>query len=301
MAMAVLLLAGLTFVLLYPLPQLSRGWTSLLDLAHAPAFALVTVFLVRGVEHVLGSHSWRWALLVGFCMLAVGMGTELLQAATGRSVTLHDAVANTLGVLAGVAWCVATSIATRSANLLLRGAAGLLLLFASLPPLGIMLDIARAHYEMPLLSSFENQLELTRWVERNCRMARTEEGVTDGRWALEVDLSTAKYSGVTMHSPRCDWVAYEDFVFDLTLPEGAEPLELIVKIEDFWHTGEWHDRFHEAIQLTPGTHEIRIPLARIEQAPRGRQMKLQGIARIQWFAIELPRERRIYLDNVRLE
>ena len=81
----------------------------------------------------------------------------------------------------------------------------------------------------------------------------------------------------------------------------AEPLELIVKLQDKIHNGEVDDRFHRIVRLTPGRHEVRIPLSEVAGAPRGRRMDLTRMGMLQFFAIQPPQRRTFYLDNVRLE
>lgn len=312
------LLAVLAVVLLAPLPQLNRVGRTVLDLGHAPAFAVVTIALFWVITAALPDASWRILAGLGIMMIGFGCASEILQSVTGRTFTLQDAMANALGVLAGVCWLGQRYVDNRGGRVALVAAGLLALTLASRNPVMAFVDIVRQKTEMPILSSLENSAELTRWQPCEGKMSRTKTGVTHGEWALRVDLKAGEYPCVTLNWPVSDWTEYETLAFDITVPEpssndrsvdgtenaetaDASGIKLILKIEDSQHNGEYEDRFHRTLELPPGRHEIRVPLSEVATAPQSRMMRMDDIYRVQLFANHPRRPQTFYLDHVRLE
>lgn len=303
------LLGGLTLVLLFPLPPLPRAARALLDMGHAPAFAVATVVLYRIVRAVRPKSGFGMLLLIALAMIVFGYGSEVVQSKTGRGYAIHDALADALGVMAAVCWCIGRELTNNGMRLVLALVATVALAIPSTTPCMVFLDVVRQKGEMPMLASFENHAELTRWVVREGRMARVQENFTDGLWALQVDLSPGEYPGVTMIWPASDWSNYDELVFDLTVLESAgDTLDdeatarpLILKIEDAAHNGEYDDRYHRSLSLVPGTQEIRVSLSEIEHGLEGRTLDLRNVALLQLFFNRPQHGHSFVIDNLRLE
>ena len=77
-------------------------------------------------------------------------------------------------------------------------------------------------------------------------------------------------------------------------------MDLVVKIEDQLHNGRYEDRFHRLERLEPGPHHIRIPLSEVERAPKGRNIDLRRIRRLEFFTETQPRPFTLFLDIIRL-
>jgi hypothetical protein len=52
--------------------------------------------------------------------------------------------------------------------------------------------------------------------------------------------------------------------------------------------------------LEPGPHHIRIPLSEVERAPKGRNIDLRRVRRLEFFTETQPRPFTLFLDNIRL-
>jgi len=296
----------LVWGLMTPLPFHGRLASALGDMTHAPVFALLALGCYLAVRR-LGIARWSAGLLVWLLVAAFGLATEVAQSFVGRGDSwmdlLNDALGGAAGVLIGMA-LEASSRARRTWGIV----AGLAIISAAeIDAVTAVWDCIVQRRDMPLLASFEGWRELDRWWSGEAEMKRVESHATDGRHALKVDLFPGVYPGVVLVEPPRDWSGYKTLAFDVEVepdPSGdtrAAPLELIVKIEDLAHNGEYHDRFHRLLKLHPGRHEIRIPLAQIAAAPRGRAMDMQQIKMLQLFSIGLPRQRTFYLDHIRLE
>lgn len=301
-----LVIGLLVWALMMPLPMHGRLASALGDLVHAPAFAMVALGCY-GVARRLGLGRLHAAAVVWLLLTIFGAATEVAQDFVGRGESwqdgLNDAIGAAGGVLIGMG-LEASSPARKTAAVLV---AMLIVFAAELNALATVWDCYQQRREMPMLASFENWLETDRWWTSEAVVQRVASHATAGRWALRVDLSPGHYPGVMLSEPPPDWSSYKALVFDLDVEpvvqedNPAEPLELIVKLQDLNHNGEHDDRFHRIVRLTPGRHEIRIPLSEVAAAPRGRRMDLTRMGMLQFFAILPPERRTFYLDNVRLE
>lgn len=286
-------------MLVVPLPKGERPFEALTDSLHAPGFAVLTAVLLG----LLRSRT-RWSLPVAALAVwtfAVGFGAtmEYLQGIVGRSPSVQDLVANTLGATAGVIWTIGRT-AGRWRRVASWCAAVALLVVAAWYPLLNLVDSFLQRREMPQIASFEHSLEMIRWDWNDARVRRVACRNWHGNWALRVDLEPGKYPGVALLCPVPDWSHCDTLSFDVELDAG-EPLDLTVKVQDRKHSGHPDDRFDRTFRLTPGRHHLRIPLADVAAAPQRRRMDLDRIDMLQFFTVDLDTPRTLHLDNIRLQ
>jgi hypothetical protein len=244
-------------------------------------------------------------LTVWLAVVLFGALTELEQGYVGRGASWGDAVNDALGAAAGVL----ISMTLQRPRLLVK-LSGLFLgvaivLLAELDSLATVIDLSRQRQVMPLLASFERKPDMDAWAPEAAGLQRVKTHATHGRCALRVDLRPAQYSGLVNFDPPADWSAYQELAFDIFVePAGSDantPLELIVKVADADHNGDYDDRFHRKRTLAPGPHTVRIPLADVVPLPSGRNLDLRKIEMLQFFTIDLAEPRTFYLDNIRLQ
>jgi hypothetical protein len=288
-------------LLVIPLPYAGRELNSLGDLAHAPAFGLLSLAVFYGIKKLLPPYPFVTVLVTWAIVVFLGGAAESVQSLTNRSPSWHDALANALGSAAFLIWISTPSAAPSHVRCFLITSGALLLIVPSVWPLLVLSDSVIQVWNKPVLASFENNLELSRWEFGRCSAIRSVEHSTDGNWSLRLvlDQDQGKYAGVTYAWPVHDWSAYSDFEFDAYLEPGPR-LELVVKIEDQKHNGRYEDRFHRIERLEPGPHHVRIPLSEVKRAPKGRELDLKRIRRLEFFTESQPRPFILFLDNFQL-
>jgi hypothetical protein len=228
----------------------------------------------------------------------VGLGIEKVQGLTGRDASWVDGGTNAAG--AAIMLLLVLAARGRARPLWLTGTVitALLLLAAWLPGRQIH-DALRQRYEFPMLASFEDDLELSRWRFQESTGSIVQAHGTHGPDSLRVTFAAGQYPGASFVWPPPDWSSHAAFAFDIHVDEGP-PLPLIVKIEDRAHNQHYEDRFHEELLLEPGAHQIRIETTKIRDGIRGRKFDLEQVAVVQWFLDGLDRTRVVHIDNVRL-
>lgn len=280
--------------LLAPIRIPGRLTGVIFDSAHLPTFLVVTWTAIG----VCDRRGTGWALPIGLATVIgiLGAGAELVQALVGRSAQLGDAISNAVGC--GIGFVAATRHRWPPAWLWLAGILSMVMAgWVYAGPAKVLVDMRRQARAFPVLASFENDLELTRWVFRNATATRSDAHASDGTQCLEVTLKPGRAPRAEQHSPAMDWREFDVLSFD-TWVSGDGPLELTLRIEDFEHMGAPSDRFERKLSLAPGHSNIIIDLSDIRTAPATRLMDMSLVSRIQLYAVSLGEPRTFYLDGL---
>ncbi len=213
-----------------------------------------------------------------------------------RSPDILDILRNQLGALITFAFLYSQKgykkIVLRCVVLILVG-------IALIPLMRGGVDEWIARNQFPLLSDFETGYEVDRW--RSNGELRIEKGIArHGDRSLRVQMTTHKYSGVSLKYFQGDWREFSNLFFSVYLPEG-ESLELNCRVHDSAHSNYYNDRFNRKYLLKHGWNDIEVSLEDIKNAPRDRLLNLTDVENVTLFVMVQERERVIYLDFVYLE
>ncbi len=313
-----LLVAGaaalLAAVLVYPFPCSGRQWSELFNLAHAPSFLAVLLFVAGLLDpSSIGlPESWHRILplnrsrliVVGVLLLIVGGLCEFLQGYVGRSPSVGDLLANASGLSAGLSWSLSQKRADRAGRIGLILTAAVLLIAPSWSPVVELHECSLQQKEFPLLASFERERELRIWYAHEATINRSTDWATLGSTSLQIHgFSGAKYSGANLHEPVSDWQEFSMLKFDVLNP-GERPLTLSVVIHDALHAlsdYDRSDRFSRTVELPSGKHiTVSIPLVDVRSAPATRLMDLSQIASLNLFVAHPKADFALHVDNVYL-
>lgn len=267
------------------------------NLGHIPFFALVTALI--GSRFSLAAPG-RW-LAVSAVILALSIAIEFFQSQVGRSASWHDVLRNLTGSWLAIFWLqpgrpsVWCGRVTATSLLAME-----LFLFTSLA-----VSQQRLADQLPTLANFETPAEIERWQPLNSALAQSNGISSEGRFALQIDLSTAAYSGASLTKLPQDWSDYRRLNFDLYNPH-ADGLQMTLRIHDLRHEfGEnkwqYNDRFNQRLDVQPGWNHYGVLLESIEGAPEMRRMDLSRIETLQLFATSLAEPKVVHADNFRLE
>lgn len=296
----VLVTAGAIVLLLVPLPRLGRAGEALTNLLHAPLFAGLTLVFLATCSRLEFSRATA-AIAAVVAALLLGGITEFAQTLVERQAEWLDMAANACGIAAALFWFESRRSSRRAAR-----AAGILLALTLLivpgwRPAEVLLDAAVQPRELPLLATFETNHEMTRWAGYEAKIRRTREYATQGDWSLRVDLEPGQYPSAAMRWPIPDWSAYDCLSFDIAAAAGSPPLDVIVKVQDALHDGDYKDRFHQTVQLQPGQQQhVEVDLSDVAAAPATRLLDLRRVSLLQFFVVRPGADSKFYLDNIRL-
>lgn len=294
-----LIILGAPFFLLGgPGAHGSRSFVALWDLGHILFFFFTSLWLFQYFKYRLPNRSFFSIFItVFFVVLILGVSIEGLQMLSGeRLPDVVDILRNQLGCLvAFVFWYSGKG----SKRIVLRCVALVLVSIALIPLVRGGTDEWIARKQFPLLSDFETNFEIDRW--RSGGKLRLEKEISrHGEQALRVQLTTDKYSGVSLKYFQGNWRAFNNLFFSIYLP-GDEPLEIVCRVHDSAHENRYYDRYNRSILLKNGWNDLVISLAEVENSPKGRLLKLEEVESFGFFVIEQKEKRILYLDSVYLE
>jgi hypothetical protein len=219
-----------------------------------------------------------------------------------RSPDVFDIMRNMAGALFAVVFFSSSRMKTRHRILRIFqiGVVASLVLFAIPLVVAITDDIISAE-QFPVLGDFETPFERTRWTGGAAHSVSRDQA-RSGNHSLKIVLHTTQYSGVALdYFPR-NWRDYRYLAFSVFSPSDV-PLELVCRIHDEGHYqngGDYEDRFNRNLMVHRGWNDFKISLADVMTAPKNRKMDMTRIQNVGFFSVQLPQERVVYLDYVRL-
>jgi hypothetical protein len=242
----------------------SRLSQALQNAAHAPAFCILALIFMQMRR---GSPSYLQTFM--FCAV-LGVGIEGVQALIGRDASGEDALADSLGALAGLAAYASTK--TQKMSVPLRIACLTSLGIATAPLAWCITAYINREARFPTIAEFHSPLDLYFFKSQK------PEFQIRGDSALLVPLPTGPWPGITLEEPAPNWEGYGFLVTDVANPNDAT-LSLTIRVHDRAHNQEQDDRYNQSFDLPPRARkQLRIPLAAIRNAPQARSMDMTRIA-----------------------
>lgn len=307
-----IILAGafLALVVFAPFPGHTRLFKALHDSAHAPVFGVIAVLVLTWLRSHRDFSAWRparqyaVALIVATCL---GAATELLQIPAGRDASLHDVRNDLLGAVAFLAVyaAFASSPDRRLPRSLLLVIAFASIGFATYPVFRAALQQVRREAQFPVVADFVRRMDRFFIGTQSSSVERAPLPApwcaVEGEQALRVVFHEHSWPGLDFYELSPDWSGYSTLLIDLTNPTDV-PLNLVVRVHDRAHTKQVEDRYNELYEIPARTRDVlRIPLAKVRQAPAGREMHMDEIEGLIIFRAEGSQAEEMYLTKVWLE
>ena len=301
----VVLLIGFPFFFLGgPGYYSSRSFQTAWDLGHILFFAIMSLWL----QALLQNKVAAWPSIRTFCalflfVLFAGSLVEILQMfVDDRAPDFFDVLRNQLGCLLALAFFIRPPLLSGLRRRFLQLGVIVLMSAAIWPFARAVIDERQAANQFPRLSDFETPFERYRWV--NIQQMREESAIVrHGGKAMRVQLSTAKYSGVTLFYFPGDWRGYQTLHWSVYNPQPAG-FVLNCRVHDVHHKehgSEFSDRFNQQFVVQQGWNDLAVSLERVKNAPKGRVMDMQHIEGFGLFVVQQASPMEIYLDHVYLE
>jgi hypothetical protein len=274
----------------------------LFDAAHAPAFAVFTLFLASRLP-----SGWalvrRLAWTFGTAVL-VAVGIEFLQKLTGRETSFTDILNGVIGAFLAVLWCAMwpAGFANRALFIFYAAAVSAAMVLPAWRQWG---SICWRQLHFPLIADFESRAEFRPWwtvianeIPPGSTILPSVRGVSHGKGAARVSMFGKHYPGVRIVTADQDWSSYRTLAFDVLNP--GRPFELSLRVDDNLPITTLNDYFVCALSMKSGWNHVRIPLADIQRA-RNRSFNIASVRKLIFF-LDQPREPHVfYLDWIRLE
>lgn len=302
--------------LLVPLPH-SRLFGAIGDMFHAPLFASIFV-ITYGLASVwfpvgVGKSAPVQQVVIRCITVAVvlfvfGLTMEFVQSRFGRTASYHDAFSNGLGLVAGVCLVLANHLrrlvpTNRRRPQWLWATAGFLIAVAWWEPITTIRDVRQMTTDFPLLGSFEENVELSRWFYNRTSGQLSDRDATLGDRSLEIVFSVAPHPAMTMTDFRHDWSMLKTIEVDATLDsEHPEPTAtMYLNVIDADTAPDYHDIFRKPFALARGvTQRLVITREDLSEPIDGRQLDLSQVRLFEFQMLDPPMPTTVRVDFLRL-
>ena len=152
-----------------------------------------------------------------------------------------------------------------------------------------------------ILFDFESESDLQelnwechKWFELS------DANVTSGKHSLRVILPPGQYPGISFGEIKKDWSKGNYLKMDIFNPLD-EDFKFHIRIDDHKSGWDYANRFDINFDLKPGMNQLSIRTESIRTNIHHRPLNLKKIRRMMVFIANNPKERNIYIDNIRLE
>ena len=220
----------------------------------------------------------------------------------GREAAWSDLINDTIGAMVGIAFFAEGRKSLELYKLRALQVATVILVGWSLLPTGkVIVDDLSSWKQLPLLSGFENRLEVSRW-NGSAKRVIDHDIYYSGKSSLRVELTTQRYSGIGLKDFPRNWNNFSAVSLQVYNPD-PEPLLLHFRIHDKHHRknlNAYSDRFNTSFDLVHGWNRLYVPLDKVCEAPKGRLLDLSHVAGMGLFVGKLDRSRTVYIDEVAL-
>jgi len=279
-------------------------WERLMDAAHIPAVAFLTLFAWRILPSRIVENRALLAFII--CTAAAGLA-EWSQRFTGREPSWSDFTNSAAGAfltfLGVTMWQRRPVLPWR---LLYIAYAAAICAITVLPAWRELLAIGWRSNNFPTLGDFENKHELRLWcgdgrreAPAGARIRIVTEYASHGEHSLRIETRAHGNPGVRFLAADQEWREYRTLAFDIFNPGDSFTVSL--RIDDDFPKPEREDRFYRALTIATGWNHIAIPLEEIASTPKNRRLNLAAIRRVVFF-LEDPAEPHVFhLDHVRIE
>lgn len=290
-----IVVATLLFMRL-PVPPTYAGRT-IENAGHLPVFFLVTLGLLIVLRNDFRIEGARLYALAGLIGAGLGFLSEVIQQPLARDASWEDVFSDAVGAV-----CALAVYALFDRRSRIPRAAWIAALVAALgciafylTPL-VRMTVAYVHRngQFPVLADYRSPIELDWTVGYG-----TERSIRGD--ALEAEFVRGRWPGVVLHEPVPDWSSYKTLAIDLENPDTV-PLGFTVRVHDRGHWQYYGDRYNRHFELAAGERRtLRIALADIEHAPKGRLMDMRHISDFRLFRDTVEGARRVRIYTLRLE
>ena len=267
------------------------------DLFHYPLFAAITavLLLVRRKKRVKVN-----VVLTLTIVIIINLIVEGLQPFVDRTASIYDILLGLAGSISVLCVYLAMSAYSSRMRWFLYMLSGISFSCAFLPLGLIALDAYWGKKSFPVIDSFEQPVNLGRWLPEGCLMDRTKEHVTHGRYALKisVDKSGSSYPGIFYADGTMDWSDFRRFALDIFL-EAEKSRYVWIRADD--RSGApYEDRSQVVMELKPGPNTIWVDLSTFSKTPSGRMLDISHIETFGIFLEAIEPGEVVYLDRIAL-
>lgn len=271
---------------------------ALWPIGHLSVFCFWSFLLLHYHSTIRAFSLLKQCFTLTLLCFSFGLSIEIIQPYFSREMEVQDLFLNYMGVLLSIIlfskhpihWLFKVSYLLLIGLVLHRSA---LLIY----------DEAKAQIDFPVLASFDQEIELTRWKADQPLTIEKLIVQTGSNSMMQITFVPRQYSGVALRYFPGDWQNYNKITMRFYNPNpDALPVTLII-IDQHYDKGHpnYRDRYDQHLTIAPGYSEQSILLATIQAGVELREMDLNKIAGVDFYMYKLKSPIHLYLDSMYLQ
>ena len=284
-------------------PTRSGLWIdTFLESLHFVVFGTIAIGLY-GITPKRWSDRRRFTSAI-LASIALSLVSEAAQIPGSRDASFEDLVRDWLGTIFALLVVFASlpsSHYSRKSRITALLVAAMCLLWGFYPLAKVSLAFAERDRQLPILFTAEQSFGRSFLRKQNVHVLYDAE--TGDSTCLQVTLGDGPWPGIAFHNIWPDWSAHPTLIVDIVNKQD-DVLELQMRVHDRIHRKgkqPYEDRYNRGLTLSPGENSIRVDIADIENAPRGRRMNLEEIDELIVFAPRGLSGRSFCIRQIRLD
>ena len=291
----------LFFVLKGPSDFSSLIYHALWNLGHPFCFALTTYYILK---QYLENYTYRkQTLFILLFTMVLSLLIEFLQETFNRTFDWSDIFLNLLGSCLVLIWLTLKDKKPYSFSYNSIIVINILLLIIILFPIyqAILIQL-KIHQSFPILSIFNEKIELKKWKGDNLSLTRNTIPYSSQYSLQATMLASRKYNPVTLKHFAKNWTGFKSLKINVEL-DSKLPIELCVRITDMQHDisdQKYDDRYQQCFKLATKNNTLIIPIGDIQSAPLTRKLDINHISEVTLFSRNLSINRIIYIHDIEL-
>lgn len=275
-----------------------RLTVALWPLGHLGIFALWSALLLHFHPTLKSASLTKQLMILTVLCFSFGLFIELVQPYFSRTMEVSDLFLNYLGVLISF-----VLFHRRTLHWLLLMACFALVSVSISSSALMVYDEIKAQVDFPVLASFQQEIELTRWKADQPLSIGTPEGLIASTSMMKITFVPRSYSGVALRYFPKQWQDYQQLIVRFYNPNSdVMPVTLIITDQHYNKANpNYKDRYEQHLRITPGFSEQQIPLSTIRDQVILRKMDLRQMAGVDFYMYKLDQPIHLYLDSIYLK
>lgn len=271
---------------------------ALWPIGHLSVFCFWSFLLLHYHSTIRAFSLLKQCFTLTLLCFAFGLSIEIIQPYFSREMEVQDLFLNYMGVLLSIILFSKHPIhwLFKVSYLLLLG---LVLHRSAL----LIYDEAKAQIDFPVLASFDQEIELTRWKADQPLMIKEPITQPVSSSMMQITFVPRQYSGAALRYFPGNWQNYSKITIGFYNPTpNALPVTLIIT-DRHYNKGHpnYRDRYDQHLTIAPGYSEQSILLTTIQAGVELRKMDLSKIAGVDFYMYELSSPIYLYLDTMYLQ
>ena len=270
-------------------------WREISNTGHTPLFGIVSVAVLGLSIQILNLRKRYLHYLFAFVIsVIIGVAMEYVQMFGTRDADVGDLIRDLIGIASFLCFCIGLDkqmlagfkYNSRVIRKLLLAISMMIFLMSFMPVLHWAGGYLYRDHVFPQICSFDSfwgkKFVFTQDAELNAIPPPCGWKDAGTGCVARLTFERGEYPGFRIEEPYPDWTGYQSLTFTI-YSELDDSVVLGLRIDDIHYNNTYEDRFNTRIVVRSGVNPVSIPLDKIKNGPKFRELDIAAISVIYLF------------------